>query len=92
MYGQVNEASFTTPPKPRRRSKTYWANGVLLALAAAELHWSVLQPLLPVNVYQLFAFLLPVMNFVLREFTHSGVGAVRQPPPAKPADPERWKQ
>lgn len=79
MYGHP-----VTPPKSRSRSKTYWANGALLALVAAEQHWSFLQPLLPVNVYQLFAFLLPVMNFVLREFTNSGVGTVRQAPPALP--------
>ena len=79
MYGHP-----VTPPKPRWRSKTYLANGAILALAAAELHWSFLQPLLPMNVYQLFAFLLPVINFVLREFTDRGVGVVRPPPPATP--------
>lgn len=83
MYGYP-----VTPPKPRWKSKTYWANATALALLAAESNLHVLQPLLPVNVYLVAAFLLPVLNFVLREFTDRGVGAVRPPGSQKAVDPD----
>jgi len=75
MYGYP-----ITPPKSRRRSKTYWVNLFILVLAGAEMQLSFLQPLLPVNVFQLLAFLLPIVNLVLREFTDRGVGRYRPPP------------
>ncbi len=87
MYGHP-----VTPPKPRWKSKTYLVNGVVLLLLAAETNLKVLQPLLSVNVYQLAAFILPVVNFVLREYTDRGVGSVRQPAPPSgaDADSEHW--
>lgn len=69
MYGYP-----VTPPKKRARSKVYWVNGVILALAAVEANFQALEPLLPVSVWQVLAFLVPVVNLVLREYTHQAVG------------------
>lgn len=63
----------TTPapaPKPRRprrwwHRRALWLNAIVLAAAAAEAQLKILQPLLPLNVYQILAFVLPVMNAVL---------------------------
>ncbi len=60
--------------KPRRRSKTYWANLLAIALIGAETQLHILQPLLPVSVFTLAAFTLPIINLVLREFTRGPVG------------------
>lgn len=80
MYGHP-----MSPPKPRWQSKTYWVNGLVLALAGAETQLHVLQPLLPVNVYTIFAFLLPILNMILREFTTAPVGRLpANPPPNVP--------
>jgi hypothetical protein len=54
-------------------SKTIVINAVVLGLAAAESKLDFLQPLLPVNVYAVFAFALPVINTVLRTLTTTGV-------------------
>lgn len=82
MYGYP-----ITPPKSRFRSKTHWVNALVIALMGAETQLNVLQPLLPVNVFLLVAFLLPVVNMLLREMTDRGVRPVRmgrrQWPPAK---------
>jgi hypothetical protein len=86
MYGHP-----LTPPKPRRKSKTYWANGLILALVGAETQLHVLQPLLPVSVYIVAAFALPVINIYLRELTTGPVGKIKNPPPPtlpNPAPPE----
>ena len=86
MYGHP-----MTPPKQRRHSKTYWVNGLILALAGAETQLHVLQPLLPMNMHTIFAFALPVINLVLREFTTAPVGRIKNPPPPTvpyPAPPE----
>lgn len=77
-----------TPPKPRWKSRTYLVNLGLIALAAAETQLQVLQPVLPMNVYTLFAFALPVINLLLREVTTGPVGKIKNPPPPKlPLDP-----
>ena len=86
MYGHP-----LTPPKPRWKSKTYLVNLALIALAGAEMQLQVLQPLLPMNVYTLFAFALPVINLLLREVTTGPVGTIQNPPPPEvpyPASPE----
>ena len=59
--------------KPWWQSRTIWLNvGVaLFAAAEAQLHW--LQSLLPVNVYAVIAFGLPVINMALRAVTSQAV-------------------
>jgi hypothetical protein len=42
-------------------------------LAAAETQLQVLQPLVPVNVYALVAFCLPLLNLALRVVTQQAV-------------------
>lgn len=69
MYGHP-----VTPSKPRWKSKTYIVNLIIVALAGAESHTPFLQPLLPVNVFVLLSFLLPMVNLVLRENTDRAVG------------------
>lgn len=59
--------------KPWWQSKTLWLNAIVLSLAAAEDHVGLLQPVLPVNFYQLVAFALPVLNAALRFLTTTGV-------------------
>lgn len=56
------------------KSKTLWINGALLAMAAAETQLNVLQPMLPVNVYSVMAFVLPVVNAYLRFVTTQAIG------------------
>ena len=60
-------------PKPWWKSRTLWFNAGVAALAAAELGFSGLQPLLPANVYQLLVFGLVVGNAVLRVVTTTGL-------------------
>lgn len=55
--------------KPWWHSRTLWLNALVLALAAAEAHVKLLQPVLRVDVYQLLAFTLPVLNALLRVLT-----------------------
>jgi hypothetical protein len=55
--------------KPWWRSRTLWLNAIAVALLALEARFALLQPLLPVNVYALFATALPVVNAVLRLIT-----------------------
>lgn len=59
--------------KPWWHSRTLWVNAIVLALAAAETQLQILQPLLPVDVYRLVAFGLPVANAVLRLITTQGL-------------------
>lgn len=51
------------------KSKTLWFNAVVAALAGAEASFSFLQPIVPVNVYGILAFVLAVGNSVLRLIT-----------------------
>lgn len=60
-------------PKPWYLSRTLLLNALVLALAGAESQLNLLQPLLPVNVYALVAFALPIANGVLRLVTSSAV-------------------
>jgi hypothetical protein len=86
MYGHP-----LTPPKPRWKSKTYWFNLLITALAGSEMYLQVLQPLLGVNVYAVLTFLLTVGNLVLREATVAPVGKIPPSPPPEvpyPAPPE----
>jgi len=70
-----------TPPKKRRHSKTYWVNGVTLLLTAAEAQFHILQPLVPVNLFLVVTFALPIVNMWLRELTVAPVGRIKNPPP-----------
>lgn len=67
------ELSSIDQSKPWWQSKTLWVNVVVLSLAAAEDHLGLLQPLLPVNFYQLVAFALPVVNTALRFISTTGL-------------------
>ena len=60
--------------KPWWLSRTLIVNALLLSLAAAESQLQVLQPLLPVNVYALLAFVLPIVNAALRVVTTQPLG------------------
>lgn len=62
-----------TDAKPWYLSKTLIVNALVMALATAESQLNILQPLLPVSVWQLVAFLLPVVNAALRVVTTNGI-------------------
>lgn len=51
------------------KSKTLLMNIGILALTLVETQFSILQPMLPVNVYAMIAFGLPIVNGVLRVIT-----------------------
>lgn len=51
------------------RSRTLIFNAVAAALLAAEQSFHLLQPLMPVDVYVLFAFSLAIGNAVIRAST-----------------------
>ena len=51
------------------KSKTMLVNIGILALTLVEAQFSILQPMLPVNVYAMIAFGLPIVNGVLRVIT-----------------------
>jgi hypothetical protein len=59
--------------KPWWQSRTLIINAVVMALAAAEDKLNIIQPLLPVSIWQLLAFALPVINAGLRVITTTGV-------------------
>jgi hypothetical protein len=73
--------------KPWWRSRTLWLNASVLALAAAEAHLGLLQPLLHLNVFALVAFALPVLNALLRVVTTQALQVGSQPPAAPGAAP-----
>ena len=75
MYGHP-----MTPPKKRRHSKTYWVNGLTLLLTAAETQFHILQPLVPVNLFLVVTFTLPIVNLWLREVTVRPVGRIKPSP------------
>lgn len=50
-------------------SKTLWFNVIAVMLAAAETQLNLIQPMLPVSVYTLMAFGLPIVNMGLRLIT-----------------------
>jgi hypothetical protein len=78
------------PSKPWWKSKTLWLNVVVLVCAAAETQLNVLQPLLPVNVYGLVAFGLPLLNVLLRTVTAARLTLSNpQPPQTPPQAPQQ---
>ena len=75
MSDQAQTASPAIDTKPWWQSRTLIVNGLVLALAMAEAKLNFLQPMLPINVYSLLAFGLPVVNAFLRVITTVGVSA-----------------
>jgi hypothetical protein len=59
--------------KAPHRSRTLWFNGLVAGLAVAEAKVQLLQPLLPVDAYQVLVFVLVVGNAVLRALTSTGL-------------------
>lgn len=59
--------------KPWWRSRTLWVNALVLLAAAAETQLQLLQPLLPVNIFALVAFGLPLVNVLLRTVTQQAL-------------------
>lgn len=55
--------------KPWWQSKTLWLNLIAAVLIALEAQFSVLQPLLPGNVYAWFSVVLTMANAALRVIT-----------------------
>lgn len=76
------------PTKHWLRSRTLIVNAIALGCLAAESHLQLLQDVVPLNVYQLAAFALPVVNAVLRLVTNTGVSLrpVAGGPAAEPPD------
>lgn len=75
----------TTPPaKPWWQSRVLWVNAIALGLAAAESRLQLLQGVLPLNAYELLAFVLPVANAVLRMVTSTAIAPVALPSATTP--------
>ena len=79
MPSDVPRITVARAAKPWWLSRTLWLNATVLGLAAAEAQLGVIQPLLPVNAYALFAFVLPVANAALRFVTAQGLSKGAQP-------------
>lgn len=60
------------------KSKTLWVNATVLGLATLEANTGLLQPLLPVNFYNLVAVLLPIVNTYLRVITTEALGTKKE--------------
>lgn len=59
--------------KTWKNSKTIWVNATVLALVSLEANTGLLQPLLPVNFYNLVAIALPIINTYLRVITTESI-------------------
>ena len=59
--------------KRKRFSKVLWFNLAMTLVAALEMHMHLLQPLLPVDVYQALLFVVLVGNKVLRFYTSTAL-------------------
>lgn len=82
MPSHIPRVTVALAAKPWWRSRTLWLNALVLALAAAEAQVGVLQPWLPVNVFALIAFCLPVANALLRFATVQAVAMSSLPGPS----------
>lgn len=60
--------------KRRIKSRTHRFNAIIAIFAAVELNANLLQPLLPVDVFQVLTFVLLVGNAVFRELTKTAIG------------------
>lgn len=65
--------------KPWYLSKILWLNTLVVMLAAAEAHFNLLQPLLPVNFYAAISFFLPLLNAALRLITSQALSLGGKP-------------
>ena len=74
--------------KPWYQSRQLLINMVLIGLAAAESQLNILQPLLPVNIYTVLTFALPVVNMMLR-VTRGRTAITLGPEQALPLDQEQ---
>lgn len=63
------------PVKTMWLSKTLFFNSVIVAMLYAEANISKLQGILPGNKYEIVAFVLPLVNLMLRFYTKQGVVA-----------------
>lgn len=61
------------PTKPWWESKTIWFNVFVAAMILAEQNVSALQNVGPSWVYGLSAFLLPIVNLILRTVSKHGL-------------------
>ena len=59
--------------KTWKNSKTIWVNATVLALVSLEANTGLLQPLLPINFYNLVAIALPIINTYLRVITTESI-------------------
>lgn len=59
--------------KPWYKSKILWFNAVVAALVALEASFSILQPLIPANVYAVLSVVLTVGNAALRVITTQAI-------------------
>lgn len=64
--------------KPWWLSRTLWFNALCAMLAAAEAGFGLLQPVLPINLYALLSFALPVGNALLRVLTSKGISGTER--------------
>ena len=69
MPSGVPEIVVAAPVKHWWKSRTLWFNLIVAAVAAAELGFPALKPLLPDNLYLLLTFVLVVGNALLRAVT-----------------------
>lgn len=77
----------TNPPttaKPWWQSKTLWFNLVVAVAAAAEASVGLLQPLLPINIFEALSFLLVVGNAALRVISKTALALRSAPPDTAP--------
>ena len=73
MPSGVPNIVVSLPSKPWWQSRTLWFNLVVAGLAAAEVGFPTLKPLLPDNLYQILTFVLVVGNALLRVITSKAI-------------------
>ena len=66
----MNMSSFS---KKWYRSKTIWFNAAAASLLLVEQNLSVLQPLIPLNIYTVATVVIPIVNVWLRVITTKGI-------------------
>ena len=87
-HGTPAHLQFASSRKAWWRSRTLWLNLLMMLLALAETNFRVLQPMLPVNVFAVIAFVLPIANAALRLVTNSALQwHAEQPLQPATADP-----
>ena len=62
MPAGTPQIAVSLPVKPWWQSRTLWLNALVLIAAVVEKNLNLLQPVLPVNVYAVVAFCLPVAS------------------------------